>query len=366
MFLSNQPVYRVIGLMSGTSLDGLDIAYCTFDHSGNSWKYSIDVAETLPHSAEWKERLTMAMKGSATELTILDTEFGWYTGRLVRDFIHRHRIHPEFIASHGHTIFHQPERGITLQIGKGQAIAAATGLPVVFDFRTLDVALGGQGAPLVPIGDRLLFSEYGFCLNIGGIANISCERNGERIAFDICPANMILNRIARREGLEYDAGGELARKGKVWPDMVEKLNNLPFYSLAPPKSLGREWVEQHIFPITDDPAISACDLLATFCEHIAFQVGRSAAGGNAPTIMITGGGALNAFLAERISTHTSNQVILPDLSVIHFKEALIFAFLGLLRMRGEVNTLASVTGALRDSSGGVIVWPDIPVEDQKR
>ena len=202
--------YKVIGLMSGTSLDGADIAYCTFRLINNKWNYELLQVETIPYSQEWRSRLSSVEKGSALDLAITDSDYGCYLGQLTRNFIVTHELTPDFISSHGHTIFHQPEKKLTLQIGKGSAIVAETGHPVICDFRSLDVNLGGQGAPLVPIGDRLLFNDFDFCLNLGGFANISFEKEEKRIAFDICPVNIVLNYLAGRVGKPYDPSGEMA------------------------------------------------------------------------------------------------------------------------------------------------------------
>jgi len=343
--------------MSGTSLDGLDIAYCTFEHQPSSWKYHIIRAETIPYSIEWAKRLRSAEKSSAFEFVQTDIDFGHLSGQLTRQFIEKHQLIPDFIASHGHTIFHQPEKKITSQIGCGAAIAAETGIPVVCDFRSIDVALGGQGAPLVPIGDKLLFPDFEFCLNLGGFANISFDDLGQRIAYDVCPVNIVLNDLAAREGYPYDPEGSLARKGSVNPPLLEKLNNLPWYHLDPPKSLGREWVLENIIPLFTSPGLSTFDLLATFCEHIAIQIATVTGKEKHHRVLITGGGAMNQFLTERIRHHVISPIVIPDTLTINFKEALIFAFLGLLRWSNENNCLKSVTGASIDHSGGCIYRP---------
>jgi anhydro-N-acetylmuramic acid kinase len=346
--------YKVIGLMSGTSLDGLDIAFCEFENEGRTWSYKILGAETVLYSEEWKHRLASLEKATALNFVMADMEYGHLTGRLTKEFIDRHKINPDFIASHGHTIFHQPEKKITRQIGNGSSIAAETGLPVVCDFRSLDVALGGQGAPLVPVGDLLLFSDYEYCLNLGGFANISCDQSGQRIAYDICPANIVLNHLAGKIGKSFDPSGQMARIGNLSTSLLSTLNQLPYYNHPPPKSLGKEWVLSHIFPILDSSPVLLNDQLNTFCEHIAIQVSTASVPDRNGKILITGGGAFNDYLLERIKYHTPNPIHLPDENTINFKEALIFAFLGVLRWREEANCLQSVTGATKDSSGGAI------------
>ena len=340
--------------MSGTSLDGLDIAFCEFNREDNRWMHKIQCAETIPYPVEWKKTLSNLENGSALDFVTTDVEYGHYLGRLTRDFIVKNNLFPDFIASHGHTIFHQPGKRITSQIGRGSAIAAETGFPVVCDFRSLDVALGGQGAPLVPVGDTLLFNEFDFCLNIGGFANISFQKADTRIAYDVCPANIVMNHLALQAGFEYDPSGMLAASGTVNLPLLKTINALPYYSLDFPKSLGKEWVVQNIFPLLKTSSQSVNDLLATFCEHIAIQVATAAGANKDRKLLITGGGAFNDFLIRRIRHHAAPEIIIPDELTINFKEALIFAFLGVLRWRNEINCLKSVTGAAKDSSAGAI------------
>jgi anhydro-N-acetylmuramic acid kinase len=350
--------YKVIGLMSGTSLDGLDIAYCEFEKN-KKWKYKIIYSETKKYNKKWKQKLSEAFKAKKKELEKLDKEYGNFIGKEVLKFIIQKKISPDFIASHGHTVFHQPEKKFTLQIGDGAAIYSVCHLPVVYDFRSGDVALGGQGAPLVPIADKLLFSEYDFCLNLGGIANISYDnQKEERIAYDICPVNIVLNFLANQLGKEFDRDGKIATRGNLHRALLEKLNKLSFYEIKPPKSLGREWVEKNFFPVLGSFDISIQDKLRTVVEHIAIQislaVNSSSSSRGHSSLLVTGGGAYNKFLMERISAMTKCRIILPDDKTIQFKEAMAFAFLGVLKMRDEINILKSVTGAKEDSSGGKI------------
>jgi anhydro-N-acetylmuramic acid kinase len=350
----NHQHYNVLGLMSGTSLDGLDIACCEFSKESGYWKFTIPCAETIPYDEVSKMRLTALETDTAIGLVEGHIEYGHYLGRTVNDFIRRHNLTPGFISSHGHTVFHRPGNGITFQAGCGAAIAAETGLPVVCDFRSSDVALGGQGAPLVPIGDALLFGEYDYCLNIGGFSNISQESGGRRIAWDICPSNIVLNQLARRTGMDFDPGGTIAASGKVVYALLEQLNALPFYATPPPKSLGKEWVNENILPVISRGSWRTEDLLATFCEHIAMMIARNTGTDKGHRMLVTGGGAFNDWLISRISNYSAVQVVIPDPLTVNFKEALIFAFLGVLRMRGEVNSLRSVTGARMDSVTGAI------------
>jgi anhydro-N-acetylmuramic acid kinase len=300
----------------------------------------------------------MAVAGA--ELVRTDHLYGRYLGELVRDFIRDNDLQPSFVASHGHTIFHEPAQHLTLQIGHGAYLAAAAGTPVVCDFRTLDIALGGQGAPLVPIGDRLLFKDYDFCLNLGGIANISFETSQGRLAYDIGACNMLLNTLANQKGLEYDANGELARQGNLSPDLLSQLNRPAFFQAPYPKSLGKEWVDQHSLATLLAADLPVEDKLHTACRHIAYQIGqavRQAAGaGDQQKLLLTGGGAHNQFLVELIRQELPPRVaaVVPESQLINFKEALIFAFLGLLRWQQTPNCLQQVTGARHDNIGGAV------------
>lgn len=344
---------KAVGLMSGTSLDGLDLVAVVFWQTGKTWNFHIETAETVEYSAEWKNRLKNAPELSGVKLIQLHTEYGRFLGNETKRFIAENNFEPDLVASHGHTIFHQPEKGFTFQAGSGFEIAAVTGITTFADFRTGDVALGGQGAPLVPVGDRFLFSEYDYCLNLGGFANISFEKNGKRIAFDICPVNFILNHFAEKQGFTFDKNGDLGRKGKINTILLNQLNRLDFYHSSTPKSLGREWVEQVFMPVLSNFEISDEDKLRTVYEHIAQQIVGTTGRGEGK-MLVTGGGAFNTFLIESISGKTPVELVIPANEIINFKEALIFAFLGVLKYRGEINCLASVTGAKCDSSVGII------------
>ncbi len=344
--------YNVIGLMSGTSLDGTDIAYCHFVLDNRRWKYNILDAVTIEYTDNWKSRLTNSMNTNAETLALLNIEYGHYLGKITNEFFKKGGFTPDLISSHGHTVFHQPKKKLTLQIGDGAAISAETGIPVVCDFRSKDVALGGQGAPLVPIGDRLLFSEYDQCINIGGIANISFEKNNKRIAFDICPANMVLNFLSQRLGYKFDEDGKIASTGKANANLLSELNSLEYYNQSPPKSLGKEWVFDTFIPIIHKYSISVQDTLNTVTEHIAEQISSSLQ--KQGRTLITGGGANNTFLINRIKEKSEAEIIIPDQMLIDYKEALIFAFLGILRLRKEPNCLSSVTGASNDNCGGAV------------
>lgn len=348
--------HHVLGMMSGTSLDGLDLALCRFDFSGHKWQHTILRATTITYTGEERKELCQAHLLSGEKLTKLDRSLGQRMGSHAAHFLNSCPVKADFIASHGHTVFHQPHNGITLQIGHGAHLAAAAQLPVVNDFRSLDVALGGQGAPLVPIGDRFLFGEYDFCLNLGGIANISYEFGKDRLAFDICPVNMALDLLASREGKAFDKGGAIAESGQVNLNLLSSMNSLDYYATDPPKTLGREWFNEHFLPLLNTSGISNSDKLATCCEHIAMQLGRVLSGWNG-TMLVTGGGAWNDFLISRFRAHLSTTIVIPDADLINFKEAVVFAFLGAMRWNGMANTLDSVTGATHASSSGVIWMP---------
>jgi anhydro-N-acetylmuramic acid kinase len=344
-----------IGVMSGTSLDGLDIALCEFKlEDGQVQSFEIKEAITIPYAESQKESLKL-MQASALELVKADFAFGKWIGESVKAFVDSKSLKVDFVASHGHTVFHQPHVGFTSQIGNGAAISAACGLPVVSDFRSMDVSSGGQGAPLVPIGDLLLFGQYKYCLNLGGIANISVKENGHIYAFDVCPANMPLNMLVSEIGRQYDEYGNLARSGIVNLGLLAKLNALDFYAKKPPKSLGKEWVDTVFMPIITSSDCCLEDILATICEHIALKISEVVSELNEISkMLVTGGGALNTFLIERIKAKLNNRckIVVPDKQLVGFKEALIFAFLGLLRVQNKPNALQSVTGANNDNIGG--------------
>ncbi|WHF52148.1 anhydro-N-acetylmuramic acid kinase [Chryseobacterium gotjawalense] len=347
--------FHALGLMSGTSLDGLDVCYASFQKEElGKWNFKILHAATFPYSEIWENRLRNAVHLSAEEIFSLNSEYGFYLGEKVNEFITQNAIkNIDFIASHGHTVFHQPEKKFTVQIGDGRAIKFLTNIPVIYDFRSQDVLMGGNGAPLVPIGDELLFSEYSACLNLGGFSNISFKENGKRIAFDICPVNIVLNHFSKKLGKDYDENGDFARNGKVNPELLQSLNSLKYYQQNPPKSLGMEWVSQYILPEfkDEDPSV----ILATFTEHAAIQIANIFNQYQLNKVLFTGGGTYNSFLIERILSKTNTEICIPDKGTIDFKEALIFAFMGVLRMTNEDNVLSSATGSSRNHCSGLLV-----------
>jgi anhydro-N-acetylmuramic acid kinase len=346
--------YNVLGAMSGTSLDGIDLAHCFISVSEEgSWGFKIGVSETIPYPPDWKTRLQEAIHFSEGRLQTLNKEYTIFLGQLIAAFIQRHQLEDlDAVCSHGHTILHQPDKGVTLQIGNLAEIAGITGQRVVCDFRTQDVALGGQGAPLVPIGDQLLFGNYDYCLNLGGFANCSFEKNGRRIAYDICPVNIVLNHYAEQLGHAYDAEGAIAASGHLDSELLDALNALSYYSEPPPKTLGLEWVQQQIFPLLQASNTSVENKLHTFTEHVAQQLARQFRNGS--PVLVTGGGTYNAYLLNRLRHYSDVTLEIPNAILLEFKEALVFGLLGVLRLRGEVNCLASVTGASRDHCGGVV------------
>jgi len=353
----NMKKTTIIGLMSGTSLDGLDLCAVNFQLINNKWEFEILNSETINYSEKLKIKLKNATKMSSEDLLRFDVELGQLFGGLTRQFIKSNNLNVDYIASHGHTIFHQPLKGFTLQIGSGLEIANESQLPTIYDFRSKDVSLHGQGAPLVPVGDELLFSEFDACINFGGIANISFKKNNERIAFDICPFNMGLNYLANQLGLDYDSAGEIARNGELVNDLLSKLNKLEYYQLPFPKSLGVEWFNRYCLPIIKNENYSIEDKLHTFSHHIAEQLTNIVDSINGDSILITGGGVYNAFIIELIKKQTKKTITIPSNEIIDFKEALIFAFLGVLRVSNKINVLKSVTGAIKNSVSGVIAYP---------
>jgi len=350
--------YTVIGLMSGTSGDGLDLALCRFSKSTH-WNFEILASATAPFPKELETKLMNSHLLSALDLSLLDVAFGNWMGEQVGIFCEQNQASPDAVCSHGHTVFHQPSKGLSLQIGNGWAMHQKTGLKVINDFRMLDVQLGGQGAPLVPIGDQLLFSDQDFCINLGGIANISMDHQSNRIAFDTCPFNLLLNAQARKLGKNYDDQGKWAREGTCDQQLLQALNELPFYKTTKAKSLGREDLEGDFMPLIENSRLEPNSILATLVRHYAVQLAnviRKYSNTANPKVLLTGGGAYNTFFKETLSEELGGKISYYPAGnqLIEFKEALIFGFLGVLRLRGETNCLRSVTGASSDSSGGMI------------
>jgi anhydro-N-acetylmuramic acid kinase len=356
-------LYKAIGLMSGSSLDGLDIVFAELHENSGSWNFEIIKADCYPYSEEWIERLKNATALPALEYQLLHTDYGQYLGGQVLRFINENELHFQvgLIGSHGHTTFHLPAQRMTAQLGDGAAIAAKTGLPVVSDLRALDVAFGGQGAPIVPIGEKLLLKEYSLFLNLGGIANISFNGPDKYTAFDVCPANRVLNMIAAKEGKKYDAGGEMASLGNVDNGLLQKLNALDYYRQPFPKSLANDFGTGTVYPLVRSFGLTHFDELRTVVEHIVQQVKMAVQNEKVKMqnskMLVTGGGAFNTFLIGRLREELSLldiEVVVPDEKLVNYKEALIMALIGVLRWRQEATVLASVTGAQRDSIGGAL------------
>ena len=354
----NQNNYNVVGVMSGTSLDGIDLAHVKFDFS-EGWTYKILTAETVPYPENWKKILSEAVLYDDQRLEQLDRDYTSFLAEVISKFLSENDIfETHAICSHGHTIKHEPENGYTLQIGNLQELSTILKRKVICNFRVQDVELGGQGAPLVPIGDKLLFPQYDYCLNLGGFANISTKPNGERLAYDICAVNTVLNYLAEKLGKPYDRNGEIAASGELEKELLEELEKIPFYGLRPPKSLGIEWVNKYIFPLFERYD-SVPSLLRTYTEHAAEMIANEFRNSSEEKVLVTGGGAFNNFLIEEIKKRTQTVVVIPTAEVVNYKEALIFAFLGVLKMRGEINVLSSVTGASKDHSSGIIFHPEV-------
>jgi anhydro-N-acetylmuramic acid kinase len=355
-------VYRVIGLMSGSSLDGLDIVFAALQENAGKWNYEILEVDCYSYSAQWIHKLKTAVHMNALDYQLLHTEYGHFLGQQVNKFIEEKGLQYKvaLIASHGHTTFHIPGKKMTAQLGDGAAIAAETKLPVVSDLRSLDVALRGQGAPIVPVGEKLLLGDYGYYLNLGGIANISF--NVDRyIAFDVCPANRVLNMLAADAGQEYDKDGKMAAGGFIREDLLDTLNALDYYKESFPKSLSNDFGTEIIYPAIKNSGCETGDALRTYTEHIVVQI-KNAIINNLPPaansqLLTTGGGAFNIYLVERLRDQLKDmdiEVIIPNEKLIKYKEALIMALIGVLRWREEYNVLSSVTGAKRDSIGGAL------------
>lgn len=345
-------ICRIIGVMSGTSLDGLDIAACTFYDNDGTISFDINEAITLDYPNEWKKKLNDAKIIPSEDLLMVHNEYGIFIGEAINNFLKSTGFQANLVASHGHTIFHQPDKGFTFQLGNGATIVLASGITTISDFRTMDVALGGQGAPLVPIGDRDLFGDFDYCLNLGGFANISYEQENRRIAFDICPVNYVLNELAQQLGRQFDKDGELGKQGELNHSLYEKLNQIGFYNIDPPKSLGSEWVETNFYPILKNSDDTIINKLRTVYDHIAFQISNVIK--QKGKVLVTGGGAKNKYLMDLIRQFTSSEIFIPDSKLVDYKEALIFAYLGLLRWQNKINCLSSVTGAKKDSCTGTI------------
>ncbi|MCB0514897.1 MAG: anhydro-N-acetylmuramic acid kinase [Chitinophagales bacterium] len=362
---------RVIGLMSGSSLDGIDLAACHFSQDENEiWHYTLAHSECIPLPETWINRLRNLPAQSAYIFWKTHVYFGHYLGDLVRHFNQKQQFNAELVGSHGHTIFHFPSQRLTAQIGDGAALACNSRLPVVCDLRSGDIAKGGQGAPIVPIADLHLFADYTFCLNLGGIANISVKTTSVQYfpAFDICACNALLNRFAQKMGADYDDKGNIAASGQINPMLLESLNQIDYYQQDFPKSLGNDWVQKlGDFIAENFSEIAPEDILRTLCEHIAIQIAAAITqvkqkfpltASKSQQMLVTGGGAFNTFLTARIQAKSPDIPLhIPDDSIVKYKEAIAMAFMACLRWQGNENILASVSGAPKNSIGGAIYLP---------
>jgi len=360
MAMAEKKEYLVLGLMSGTSLDGVDLALCRFTENGSNLNYELLEAETTSYPYYLKEQLEDALNISMQDLHYLDQRLAEYYAEIIKEFLKKKNVTPDLIASHGHTVLHQPDKGITLQIGDGDVIARKTRIVTINDFRLQDVSKGGQGAPLVPIGDRDLFNTYEFCLNLGGIANISFNHNDQRIACDISPCNMALNTMTSWIGMEFDNKGRTAAKGTIHEDLLQRLNELDYYKDNPPKSLGKEWFLHTFLPEIRKTQITVEDALRTVNEHVAIQIAGmiNTYAKEGASVLATGGGTYNTFLMKLITEKCKAKLVIPEEKLVDFKEAIVFAYLGYLRIRNKTNVLASVTGAHSDTCAGIINYPN--------
>jgi anhydro-N-acetylmuramic acid kinase len=359
-------IYRALGLMSGSSLDGLDLCYVYLQEASGKWNYEIVKADCYPYPIEWSDKLKHAIDLPAKDYALLDIEYGHYVGSLVNRFLNEYGLlfQVQLIGSHGHTTFHMPEHKMTAQLGDGSAIAAETGINVVSDLRAMDLALGGQGAPIVPIGEKLLLGDFDFFLNLGGIANISIhDKTSNAVtvtAFDVCPANRVLNLLSNQVGKEYDEGGAIARSGHVQEQLLARLEQLEYYAKPYPKSLANDFGTDVVYPIIRQAGCTIPDAMRTMVEHIVSEIRKSIRSTSLTQgqLLATGGGALNIFLVERLKEVLKDlnvEVVIPEENLIKYKESLIMALMGVLRWREENNVFCSVTGASRDSIGGA-VW----------
>lgn len=352
----NRNKMEILGLMSGTSLDGLDIAHVSFAFQADKIKFELLHYQTFSYPDSLLKKLKNVTNLTAEELQLFDRELGTYFAEKVNTFLQENKVSKKqivAIASHGHTVFHQPHQGFTLQIGCGSTIAFHTDIDVINDFRSLDVIAGGQGAPLVPIGDLHLFGNQATAfLNLGGFSNISFQKHGQMLAFDISPANLPSNLLMQSIGQSYDQDGQLARSGTIIDPLLAQLNSLEYYAHPAPKSLGVEWMNEHYMSLFDANANMA-DLLHTHTEHVAMQVAKVLNQEKLTSVFITGGGAKNIYFLERLREYFSGICIIPEIEIIDFKEAIVFAFLGARHLRGEPTNVPSVTGANQELCTGV-------------
>lgn len=344
--------------MSGSSMDGIDLALCNITSDKGTYSYEIGACKTYEYSETWRLRLSQIRKADSLAYAKTDVFYGHYLGHLVREFMEEFNVDADLVGSHGHTVFHYPEEMITRQVGDGASLSAICKLPVVSDFRSMDVAKKGQGAPLVAIGDQVFFDDYDFCLNLGGFANISGKIGEYRVSFDICPANILLNRVARDLDKEYDHNGEIASKGTINYGLLENLNQIDYYAMPFPKSLNRDWINNELWQIVKEgEKLSPEDKMKTFVDHIGVQISKSVSylSSKQPAgkkVLVTGGGAFNGVLMDHIKTHSEAEFTVPDEKLVKFKEALIFALMAVMRVENQPNIIKTFTGAKSNSVSG--------------
>lgn len=353
---ASKPWRYALGMMSGTSGDGVDLVLADLAPADGA-RFQILKCSTEPYPENWAENLRFRPL-SAEAFLDLDHNLGLYLGACAQKFLAQAQAEglpaAQFIASHGHTWFHQPALKRSYQLGCGPEISLQSGLICVNDFRRSDVLRGGQGAPLVPIGDRDLFPEFEACLNLGGFANVSFMQKGPGLAYDIAPLNLGLNRWAQKLGLPFDRDGAIAAQNSPDPGLVAALDALPYYQQKGPKSLGIEWLDQVFWPCIESFKPSPEVAISSLSEHSARQIARQLKQEGCQSALVTGGGAHNKHLINRIETHWGKALSLPSPELIDFKEALVFAYLGSLCLQGRVNVLAAVTGADCDHCSGQI------------
>ena len=357
-------IKNLIGLMSGTSLDGLDIVLVKFEENKDEVNHTIICSNTVSYPSHLEEAIKKANELKIDEAQILDKSIGLFFAAQINTFIEQNKLDQnniDAIASHGQTILHQPENGFTLQLGCGSTIAYHTGIPVINDFRTLDVVAGGQGAPLVPIGDFQLFKGKAEAfINLGGFCNISFkDHKGEIQAFDICPSNLPLNKYAQKLNAAYDKDGDFAQAGELDDLLLQKLNKLEYYTKSSPKSLGTEWLDKSFYPLISSDK-NPYAILRTLSSHIATQIAATINAHKIQSVFFTGGGAKNKFILQELQKKYSGKIIIPDTEIIDFKEALIFAFLGYCYLLDKATTIETVTGATLSLSTGVYHKPGYP------
>lgn len=364
--MSQTKTYHVIGIMSGSSLDGIDLAYCRFTTGTDlQFDWELILGETMPLPENWQARLAHLPTQNAVTFAKTHVYFGHFLAKTVNQFVEQHQITQlDFISSHGHTIFHNPDKRYTTQIGCGSAIAALTGYPVINDFRMQDIAINGEGTPIAPAADRYLYSDYDFCLNIGGIANITSQIQEDPIAFDISPANQLLNYLSGQLGFAFDNDGQIAASGNLLPELLQLLQGYPYYKSPPPKSISNEWIVSELLPILASFEASIEDKLHTVTQFIAIEVSNSLIRLTQDSshaeyrLMLSGGGSKNKYLIESIKSCLSGQLnielIVPSTETIDFKEAILMGLMGVLRVLNVPNCFSTVTGARFDTIGGAI------------